>query len=114
VLSAVRLGCDLDYDALQDLAEQHRALRQIMGLGDWDDESFHFRRIHDNICLVCPQTITAIDRLILAEGHRLALSLPTFYASSRPRVQSDSRGDASIANASRPNYLCFLATLFAA
>jgi hypothetical protein len=76
VLSAVRLGCDLDYDALQDLAEQHRALRQIMGLGDWDDESFHFRRIHDNICLVCPQTITAIDRLILAEGHRLAPEAP--------------------------------------
>ena len=30
VLAAVRLGCNLDYDALQDLAEQHRALRQIM------------------------------------------------------------------------------------
>lgn len=72
VLSAVRLGCDLDYDALQDLAEQHRALRQIMGLGDWDDESFHFRRIHDNICLVRPETIAAIDQLIVGEGHRLA------------------------------------------
>jgi transposase, IS5 family len=71
VLSAVRLGCNLDYDGLQDLAEQHRALRQIMGLGDWDDESFHFRRIHDNICLVRPQTIEAIDRLIVGEGHRL-------------------------------------------
>jgi hypothetical protein len=72
VLSAVRLGCDLDYDALQDLAEQHRALRQIMGLGDWDEESFHFRRIHDNVCLVRPETIAAIDQLIVGEGHRLA------------------------------------------
>ena len=36
VLAAVRLGCNLDYDKLQDLAEQHRALRQIMGIGDWD------------------------------------------------------------------------------
>lgn len=34
VLAAVRLGCNLDYDKLQDLAEQHRALRHIMGMGD--------------------------------------------------------------------------------
>ena len=36
VLAAVRLGCNLNFDKLQDLAEQHRALRQIMGIGDWD------------------------------------------------------------------------------
>ena len=72
VLSAVRLGCDLDYDALQDLAEQHRALRQVMGLGDWDEESFQFRRIHDNICVVRPETIAAVDQVIVGEGHRLA------------------------------------------
>jgi len=36
VLAAVRLGCNLDYDQLQDLAEQHRKLRQIMGVGEWD------------------------------------------------------------------------------
>ena len=76
VLSAVRLGCDFDYDALQDLAEQHRALRQMMGLGDWDEDSFHFRRIHDNICLVRPETIAAIDHLIVGEGHRLAPEAP--------------------------------------
>jgi IS5 family transposase len=34
VLSAVRLGCDLTYDALQDLAEQHNALRHMMGVGE--------------------------------------------------------------------------------
>jgi hypothetical protein len=30
-LAAARLGCNLDYDKLQDLAESHRSLRQIMG-----------------------------------------------------------------------------------
>lgn len=29
VLAAVKLGCNLDYDQLQDLAEEHRKLRQI-------------------------------------------------------------------------------------
>src|SRR5271165_4605801 len=35
VLGAVRLGCNLNYDKLQDLAESHRSLRQIMGIGTW-------------------------------------------------------------------------------
>jgi hypothetical protein len=34
VLAAARLGCNYDYDQLQDLAENHPALRQVMGIGD--------------------------------------------------------------------------------
>jgi hypothetical protein len=72
VLAAARLGCNLDYDKLQDLAEQHRALRQIMGIGDWQDSiDFNWRRIRDNICLLKPTTIEAISHAIVAEGHRL-------------------------------------------
>lgn len=73
VLAAVRLGCNLDYDKLQDLAEQHRALRHIMGIGDWDEgTNFSWRRIRDNVCLLRPVTIENISHLIVAEGHRLA------------------------------------------
>src|SRR5512135_3170870 len=32
VLGAVRLGCNLNYDRLQNLAEEHRSLRRIMGI----------------------------------------------------------------------------------
>jgi IS5 family transposase len=72
VLAAVRLGCNLDYDKLQDLAEQHRALRQIMGIGDWDQETtFDWRRIQDNITQVSSETIERINHLIVAEGQRL-------------------------------------------
>lgn len=71
VLAAVRLGCNLDYDKLQDFAEQHRNLRHIMGIGDWNDETdFTWRRIRDNICLLKPATIEKISHLIVAEGHR--------------------------------------------
>jgi hypothetical protein len=50
VLAAARLGCNLDYDKLQDLAESHRSLRQIMGIGDWqsDEVDFDWRRIEDD------------------------------------------------------------------
>ncbi len=71
VLAGVRLGCNLNYDKLQDLAEQHRALRQIMGIGDWDkDTSFDWRRIQDNLTKIDPETIQRINHLIVAEGHR--------------------------------------------
>ena len=50
VLAAARLGCNLDYDKLQDLAENHRNLRQIMGIGNWEEEvDFDWRRIEDNL-----------------------------------------------------------------
>jgi len=72
VLASVRLGCDLDYDKLQDLAEQHRALRQIMGIGDWQEcIDFNARRIGDNIRLLQPQTIEAISHRIVDEAYRM-------------------------------------------
>jgi hypothetical protein len=72
VLAAARLGCNLDYDKLQDLAEQHRALRQIMGIGDWQEEiDFNWRRIRDNISLLKPTTIEAISHCIVDEAYRL-------------------------------------------
>lgn len=72
VLAAVRLGCNFDYDKLQDLAEQHRALRLIMGIGDWDEHTdFDWRRIRDNVCLLQPSTIEKINHLIVAAGHEL-------------------------------------------
>jgi len=72
VLAAVRLGCNLNYDKLQDLSEQHRAMRQIMGIGAWEDQDgFDWRRIRDNIAMVRPQTLERINHLIVGEGHRL-------------------------------------------
>jgi hypothetical protein len=73
VLAAVRLGCNLDYDKLQDLAEQHRNLRWLMGIGDWQEEvDFDWRRIRDNLCHLRPQTLTKINRLVVAAGQQLA------------------------------------------
>jgi hypothetical protein len=73
VLAAVRLGCNFDYDKLQDLAEQHRTLRLLMGIGDWDEPTdFDWRRIRDNLCLLQPATLEKINHLVVAAGHELA------------------------------------------
>jgi len=72
VLAAVRLGCNLDYDRLQDLAENHRKLRHMMGIGDWDEAtSLDWRRIRDNVCLLKPETVARLYQLVAGEGQRL-------------------------------------------
>jgi IS5 family transposase len=72
VLAGVRLGCNLDYDKLQNLAEEHRSLRAIMGIGGWDDErTFDWRRIEENINLLGPDTIEQLNHQIVAAGHQL-------------------------------------------
>jgi hypothetical protein len=87
VLASVRLGCNFTYDQLQDLAENHRALLQIMQVGSWEEASFDWRRIRDNICKVRAETIEKINELIVAEGHRLA-----------PEAAEQVRGDSFVAD----------------
>src|SRR6516165_9898045 len=72
VLAAARLGCNLDYDKLQDLAENHRSLRHIMGIGDWQEEvDFDWRRIEDNLIKLRPETLKKINYLVVQAGHAL-------------------------------------------
>lgn len=72
VLAAVRLGCNYDYDKLQDQAENHRALRTMLGLGEWDEgPSFGARRICDTLCQLKPATLEAINHAIVSHGQQL-------------------------------------------
>ena len=71
VLSAVLLGCNFTYDQLQDLAENHRKLRAVMGVGDCDERPFKWRTIRNNIGILRPETIARISQAIVGEGHTL-------------------------------------------
>jgi len=73
VLAAARLGCNLDFDKLQDLAENHRNLRHIMGIGDWQAEEvdFDWRRIEDNLIKLRPETLKKITAVVVRAGHEL-------------------------------------------
>ncbi|TWT74713.1 hypothetical protein CA13_59120 [Planctomycetes bacterium CA13] len=73
VLAAVRLGCNFDYDKLQDQVENHRSLRGIMGIGDWQDaDEFTFRRIRDTLCKLKPATIEKLNQVIVTSGQEIA------------------------------------------
>ena len=72
VLAAVRLGCNYDYDKLQDQVENHRSLRGILGVGDWDDkDGFAWRRIRDTLCQLKPETIAKLNHGIVRAGQDL-------------------------------------------
>jgi hypothetical protein len=72
VLAGVRLGCNYDFDKLQDQAENHRNLRTLLGVGEWDDgTSFRARRIRDTLCQLQPSTIAAINQAIVSHGQEL-------------------------------------------
>jgi hypothetical protein len=71
VLAAVRLGCDLDYDALADLATNHLKLRAVMGVGEWHTKKYPKSTVHDNVKKLKPETLRAISRVIVGLGHKL-------------------------------------------
>ena len=73
VLASVRLGCNLDYDQLTDLANNHHALRLVMGVDGWGSEEDRFRRstIHQNLVKLKTETVEAIRDEIARIGHTL-------------------------------------------
>lgn len=83
VLGVVRLGCNLNYDKLQDLCENHRALRGILGVGDWEETSFNWRRLRDTLSLLKPKTLEKINEHVVSHGQ-------TLHGDARSRVRADS------------------------
>jgi len=83
VLGVVRLGCNLDYDKLQDLCGNHRSLRGVLNVGDWDCTSFDWRRIRDTLCLLKPATLEKVNELVVTHGQNL-------HGDAKRQVRADS------------------------
>jgi IS5 family transposase len=62
--------------AIDEVALDHRALREIVGLGAWDERTFTRSTIHENLGKLRTETIAEISRQIVAEGHRLVPQAP--------------------------------------
>jgi len=86
VLASARLGCNLDYDALHDLANNHTTLRDIMRISRYDDERFPRATIHDNISKLSRETLTEISDIVVYEAHTLC----------PPRAIEKVRGDSFV------------------
>lgn len=77
VLGALRLGLNHDYDRIQELANQHATIRQMLGHGDWADETrYSLQTLKDNLRLFTPEILDRINQEAVRAGHRLVKKSP--------------------------------------
>ena len=72
VLGTLRLNCNWDYDKVQEMANQHSTLRQMMGHA-FMDQSFQYpmQTIKDNVRLLTPEVLDEINQVVVKAGHNL-------------------------------------------
>jgi hypothetical protein len=71
VLGVLRLGLDADYDRIQELANQHKTIRQMLGHSDWlDEQEYELQTIRDNVSLFTPEILDRINQEVVHAGHQ--------------------------------------------
>jgi len=71
VLGVLRLGLNADYDRIQELANEHNTLRQMLGHSDWADKKYYnLQTLKDNLRLFTPEILDRLNRVIVQAGHQ--------------------------------------------
>ena len=77
VLATVKLGLNCDFDRLQELANQHKTLRQMLGHSGWEDTSvYKLQTLIDNVSALKPSVLADLNQVIVASGHEVAKKKP--------------------------------------
>jgi len=72
VLGTLRLALNTDYDRIQELANEHRTLRMMLGHGIFDEESrYCLQTLKDNLTLFTPNIMARINAEVIRAGHKL-------------------------------------------
>src|ERR1051325_7532808 len=74
VLGVVRLGLDCDYDRLEDLANHHTLLRQILGLPPVpapNEKPFPHKTLSENVCHLDEEVLAQINAIIAQHGRHV-------------------------------------------
>ena len=77
VLGTLRLGLNADYDRIEELANQHRTVRQMLGHSDWAEEKrWSVQTLKDNLRLFTPEVLDRINHVVVDAGHALVKKSP--------------------------------------
>ena len=77
VLGVLRLGLNADYDRIQELANQHLTIRQMLGHSDFaDDKNWGVQTLKDNLRLFTPAILERINAEVVTAGHALVKNSP--------------------------------------
>jgi len=71
VLGTIKLSCNWDYDKLQEIANNHKTLRQMLGHGTFDDYRYALQTLKDNVSLVTPEVLDKINQVVVNAGHKV-------------------------------------------
>ena len=72
VLGTLRLCCNWDYDKLMEIANNHKALRMMLGHSSlYDDYYYPLQTLKDNLSLFTPEVLDRINQIVLQHGHQL-------------------------------------------
>lgn len=73
VLSSVRLGLEANYDRLEDFANHHKLIRQILGVETefGEGKRFSIQSIRDNVSLLDEETLNKINEVVVRAGYQL-------------------------------------------
>ncbi len=76
VLAALKQGLGCDWDRLQELANEHRTLRQMLGHTDEDRTHYRMQTLMDNVSLLTPPVLADINQLVVETGHAVVKKKP--------------------------------------
>jgi hypothetical protein len=78
VMGTIRLNCNWDYDKLQEIINNHRTIRQMLGHGMMDDDkTYPLQTLKDNISLLTSEVLDEINTLVVKEAHKLLVKKKT-------------------------------------
>jgi IS5 family transposase len=71
VWGVILLDLNCDYDRLHELVNHHNTLREMLGHAPFDEETYHFQTLKDNVSLLTPELLDEINQVVVAAGHVL-------------------------------------------
>ena len=77
VLGVLKQGLGCDFDRLHELTNHHETIRAFLGHADWDDKTrYEYQTVVDNVSLLTPELLSAVGRLVVESGHKVAKKKP--------------------------------------
>lgn len=69
VLGVIRLICNIDYDKLLELANEHMTLREMLGHSIYNRDHYSLQTLKDNLMLFTPDVLDKINQAVVNFGH---------------------------------------------
>ena len=72
VMGVLKQGLRCDWDRLQDQADSHAKIRQMLGHGIFDESEYEIQTIRDNVELMTPELLREVGQLIARTDAKLS------------------------------------------